>query len=627
MFRSKTTNRRKHWWRVLNVGQKKILFLGIVLLVALLLVLGVLLSYSYRATKYDVENVVSGDPITALYDYDNNFIAALPNVRYVSVRWDDLPKNLVNAFVAREDEDFFKHKGIVYSAVIRSVIKNLSTMRYEQGASTITMQLTRNVFEMQGKTLDRKMIEVFVARRIEERFDKETILLQYLNRIYFGQNCYGVGAAAAHYFGKHVKDLTLSECAVLAGLVRGPSIFNPRRSMESAKVVKRETLQRMKSLDFITEQEFNDAMAEPIVLADLQEDGNQAHTYLTQWVNGEMQHLEKAVDERSVGMAIVTSFDLGLQQYTEEAAERAMVVVENRLSPYPESWESLSDTPEQLAANKQFFAKPKRPAEFKVRGDSNDFNGLLQCCVLVLDGRPNHAGEVLAVTSGRGVTDGVNRWKQPIQPGRNAAPILFCATGTQQHGGSYILTKDVLTTGEKTGYQNVSAFYRSLLPDVQLPEENNAAALYQGQFPMARLDLARVLFSIRNGGRGYDFYAVNSVWSRARFQLHNHVRHVNPEWIQRQTANTVASLSPFIYKTEKLAMLSEPTADNSGCWAMVSNVNGVTVFVWMGFDSAETPGAESASLRSLIQRSSLMLARELHREARNRLIARSEKKK
>ena len=74
-------------------------------------------------------------------------------------------------------------------------------------------------------------------------------------------------------------------------------------------------------------------------------------------------------------------------------------------------------------------------------------------------------------------------------------------------------------------------------------------------------------------------------------------------------------------------MLSEPTADNSGCWAMVSNVNGVTVFVWMGFDSAEPPGAESSSLRSLIQRSSLMLARELHREARNRLIARSEKKK
>ena len=626
MFRSKTANRRKHWWRVLNVGQKKILFLGIALLVCLLFVLGVLISYSYRATQYDVESVVAGDPITALYDYDNNFIAALPNVRYVSVRWEDLPENLVDAFVAREDEDFFHHKGIVYSAVIRSILKNISSMRYEQGASTITMQLTRNVFEMQGKTLDRKMIEVFVARRIEERFDKKTILVQYLNRIYFGQNCYGVGAAAAHYFGKHVKDLSLSECAVLAGLVRGPSIFNPRRSMESAVVVKRETLQRMLALHFITEQEYKEAIESPIVLADEPAEDAQAHTYLTQWVNGEMQQLEQAVGERSVGMAIVTTFDLALQQYVEEAAERALVLVENRLSPYPEAWESLSDTPEQVLANKQFFAKPKRPADFKVRGDSNDFNGLLQCCVLVLDGRPNHAGEVMAVTSGRGVADGVNRWKQNVQPGRNAAPILFCATGMQHSANSYILTKDVQTTGEKTGYQNVAAFYRSLLPDLELPSEQNASALYQGQFPMPRLDLARVLFSIRNGGRGYDFYAVNSVWSRARYQLHNHVRRMNPEWIQRQAANTVASLSPFIYKTEKIAMLSEPLADNSGCWAMVSNANGVTVFVWMGFDSPDTPGADSSSLRSLMQRSSLMLARELHREARNRLIARTAKK-
>lgn len=623
MAYSGASNRRKHWWRVLSVGQRKLLFLGVLLLLCLLPVVGLLISYSYRAAQYDVETVLSGDPITALYDYDSNYIAALPNVRYIAVKWEDLPKNLINAFVAREDEDFFEHSGIVYSAVVRSIIKNIASMRYEQGASTITMQLTRNVFEMQGKTLDRKLVEAFVARRIESRFDKQTILHQYLSRIYFGQNCYGIGAAAAHYFGKHVKDLSLSECAVLAGLVRGPSIFNPRRSMESAKVVKRETLNRMRELNFITDEEWNAALAEPIALADEPATDYSVQTYMTQWVNSELQHLEKELDERSIGMGIVTSFDLSLQQYVEEAAERAMVVVENRLSPYPEAWAALSETPEQLAANQQFFAKQKRPTEFKVRGDSNDFNGLLQCCVLVVDGRPNHAGELLAITSGRSVSDGVNRWRMPIQPGRNAAPILFCATGSLQEADAYILTKDVITTGTKTGYEKVMAFYRSLLPDIVLPPEDKAEDLYMGQFPMSRADLARILFSVQNGGRGYDFYAIKSVWSRARHQLHAHVRNVNPEWIQRQSADTAAAISPFVRKNEKLNILCEPTLQDGGCWTMVSNRNGVAVFVWMGFDSAECSGAKSAVVKRLVQRASLLLARELHREARNSLIKRS----
>lgn len=621
-------NRRKHWWRVLSIGQKKLLFLGLLLLIAVIPVLVVLISYSYRAAQYDIETVVAGEPVTALYGHDNQFISVLPNVRYIAVKWEELPPLLINAFVAREDESFFEHHGIVYSSVIRSVLRNISSMRYEQGASTITMQLTRNVFEMQDKTLDRKLLEAFVARRIESRYSKETIFEQYVNRIYFGQNCYGVGAAAAYYFGKHVKDLTLSECAVLAGLVRGPSIFNPRSNMESAKVVKQETLQRMLELEFISQAEYDAAMAEPIVLADADNVAVMDQSYLHQWVARELSQMNQAVDERSVGMAVVSTFDLGMQQYVEESAERALVMVENRLSPYPETWEPFSPTPEHLAAAKKAFSSTKRPEGFKVRGESNQFDGLLQCCVLVVDARPNHAGEIMAVSSGRGVSDGINRWTdKPILPGRNAAPILFCAAGLQNNEHSYILTNDVVTTGANTGYDNVAAFIRSLVPGIQLPPAEQAQELYLGRFPMLRIDLARVLFSIQNGGRGYDFYAVNKVWSRARLPLFQRERNVNPEWIQRQSAATVASLSPFVSKDDnKLIILSEKVEDNGGYWTMVSNPNGVAVFVWMGFDSNTTPGADSADLNALIQRASIMLARELHAEARTRLKERSENK-
>lgn len=621
-------NRRKHWWRVLSIGQKKLLFLGILLLVAVIPVLIVLIAYSYRAAQYDVEAVVTGEPVTVLFDYDNQFISSLPNVRYLAVRWEDLPPQLINAFVAREDESFFEHDGIVYSAVIRSVLKNVASMSYEQGASTITMQLTRNVFEMQDKTLDRKLLEAFVARRIESHYDKQTILIQYLNRIYFGQNCYGVGAAAMYYFGKHVKDLTLSECAVLAGFVRGPSIFNPRTNMASANVVKQETLQRMRELEFITEDEYNAAMAEPITLADEKQTESANVSYLNQWAQMELAQLSHVVDEKSVGIAIVSTFDLGLQQYVEEAAERALVVVENRLAPYPSTWEVFSPTPDHLMSSKKFFSSPKRPDNFKARGDSNNFDGLLQCCVMVIDGRPGHFGEILAVTSGRGVSDGINRWfKGDIYPGRNAAPILFCAAGVQNGEDSYILTNDVITTGTKTGYDNVVAFYRSLVPELKLPPADAAHDLYLGRFPMRRIDLARILFSIQNEGRGCEFYAINKVWSRARQPLYQHAHNVAPEWILRQCAKTAASLSPFVLKNNnKLAILSEAVPDNGGYWTMVSNLDGVAVFVWMGFDSNTTVGADNESLNSLIQRASIMLAREIHQEARNRLINRPDNK-
>ena len=255
MFYSKSENRRKRWWRVLTIGQKKLLWLAFTLLVLILLIVGVLFTYSYRAAKYEIESVVSGDPVTVLYDYDNHYITSLYGVRHRPVEWAELPQDLINAFVAREDENFFEHDGIVYSAVLRSVFRNVSSMSYEQGASTITMQLARNVFELQDKTLDRKILEAFIAQRIEDKYDKQTILVQYLNRIYFGQNCYGVGAAAEYYFGKKVSELNLAECATLAGIVRGPSLCNPVTSMENAMGVKRETLERMYELSLITEEQ------------------------------------------------------------------------------------------------------------------------------------------------------------------------------------------------------------------------------------------------------------------------------------------------------------------------------------------------------------------------------------
>ena len=622
MFYSKSENRRKRWWRVLTIGQKKLLWLAFTLLVLILLIVGVLFTYSYRAAKYEIESVVSGDPVTVLYDYDNHYITSLYGVRHRPVVWAELPQDLINAFVAREDENFFEHDGIVYSAVLRSVFRNVSSMSYEQGASTITMQLARNVFELQDKTLDRKILEAFIAQRIEDKYDKRTILVQYLNRIYFGQNCYGVGAAAEYYFGKKVSELNLAECATLAGIVRGPSLCNPVTSMENAMGVKRETLERMYELSLITEEQKMQAQEAAIELHRGENKAEKKLSYVTTWGLRELDTLRHSFDRDAVGLAIVSTFDLELQQYVETASERALVMVEGSSLIYPEAWVDATKSPEGQKQDVAYFTTAKRPRDFKVRGDGNDFEDIVQCCVLVVDCRARHFGEVMAVTSGRSVADGKERWQRPVQPGRALAPLLFAAAGNCNDGQSYIITSDVRMTGEKTGFENVKAYFEKLQLGADFSAVQKESDLYEGKISMQPLGLVRALISLQNNGREVDLHCIDTVWSRARHKLYVYKQEETEEFIPRETAGTVASLSPFIHRKDTPILLSEGLVDNGGFLTMACNARGVAVFVWIGFDDPSIPAASNPVVRRLMSRASVHLAKELHKEARRRLIER-----
>ena len=248
-------NRRKRWYDLFGLLPRN---LGRLLLWFSLIPIAfiiVLLVYAWRADQYELDEVLAPLENCAAYDRNGQWIGTLTDHDRVYVARNELPDNLVNAFIAREDEDFFEHGGIVYSSIIRSICRNLTTLSYAQGASTITMQLARNCYELGGKTLDRKVLEMAVARRIEGKYSKDEILTAYLNRIYFGQQCYGIAQAADLYFGKKVADLTLAECATLAGLVRGPSIYNPVYSPEAAAKVRNATLERMFECEFITQEQ------------------------------------------------------------------------------------------------------------------------------------------------------------------------------------------------------------------------------------------------------------------------------------------------------------------------------------------------------------------------------------
>ncbi len=614
-------NRRKHWYYLLSIGRKRLIFLGSVLALVLIAAITVLATYSMRALKYDLERVVKIGGVSTLYDCENQHIASLSGDEHKFVCWEDLPSNLVNAFVAREDETFFEHGGVVYSSVIRSLLRNVASMSYEQGASTITMQLTRNVFEMNDKTLDRKFLEALLAQRIERNYDKKTIFTQYLNRIYFGQNCYGVATAARRYFGKPVSQLNLVECATLAGLVRAPSLCNPVTSMENAMDVKRETLDRMLTLGFISETERNNAVAEEIKLSSAKDVTQEVVSYVSMWANKELDDMRDELGEHIGGMGVVTNLDLQLQQYVEQAMERALIAVE-KPGNMPEKWMPiLHENPQESERLRKFYDSIKRPADMKVR-DGNDLENVLQCCVLVVDARRNNKGRVLAMVSGRSAVDGRDRWSEMCRPGKAASPLVYACACLPGGDNTHIVARNVEVTGQSLGYDVVSAFYKQLGLNLKLPSRQNETALYRGEFDMKRIDLARLLFDIQNQGRDYQFKLIDRIWSRGQKLLYALEPEQAEEYIRRESATAVSQIPPFDVVEGQPVVMNEVLPDNRGIMCMVFNDKGVAVFVWMGFDNPEHM-PQGTRMSGLMKRATLCLAKELHTEARARLRARA----
>ncbi len=205
-----------------------------------------------RSTVFDRD----GKPYGRLAGDENRLVVPLSKVSPL----------FVNALLAREDSRFYKHLGVDPIGILRAALRNLVSRAAAQGASTLTQQLARNSFPLGGKNLHRKLLEAFVAIRIEKHFSKHEILEHYMNRIYLGAGVYGIETASQAYFNKHASELSLGESAMLAGIIRGPSRFSPHGNLEGAIRERDTVLERMTKLDFITAAEAATARETPILL-------------------------------------------------------------------------------------------------------------------------------------------------------------------------------------------------------------------------------------------------------------------------------------------------------------------------------------------------------------------------
>lgn len=196
-----------------------------------------------------------------VFTADGSLMAEFGEERRAVVSIGDVPEVLKQAILAAEDERFYQHGGIDYLGVLRAAYHNFATGGARQGASTITMQVARNFFLTKEKTFTRKFHEALLAFKIEHSLTKDQILELYVNQIYLGQRAYGFAAAAQAYYGKPLADLTLAEAAMLAGLPKAPSRFNPVANLERAKVRQQYVLRRMRELGYITEAQQQAAAA------------------------------------------------------------------------------------------------------------------------------------------------------------------------------------------------------------------------------------------------------------------------------------------------------------------------------------------------------------------------------
>lgn len=238
-----------------------------------------------------------------------------------------IPRHLVNATIATEDRSFYQHWGVDLWGIGRAAVRNLVTMRRAEGGSTITQQLARNLFLTHERTVSRKLKEIALAVEIERNYSKSQILEMYFNQIYFGDGAYGVEAAAKTFFNKPLGELTLPECALLAGLPANPALYSPRKHAEAARARRSKVLRNMLTTKAITQVEFDHASGAPLGVTPRRYSNDRA-PYFVEMVR---LYLDERYGSNAVyeaGLRVYTTLDIDLQQAGERALEKQLSSLE-----------------------------------------------------------------------------------------------------------------------------------------------------------------------------------------------------------------------------------------------------------------------------------------------------------
>jgi 1A family penicillin-binding protein len=357
-----------------------------------------------QAATFDLNKLEQMESASVILDRNNKIFGQIYVENRETIPYEQLPRDLVNAVVSVEDSKFYQHHGYALSGILRASFKNLVAGHVRQGASTITQQLARNSFALKGKTYRRKLLEIFVARRIEDNFNKQKIVELYLNRIYFGGGLYGAEAAARGYFGKRARDLSLSECATLAGLIKSPNRLSPWTDKAASRDARNYALTRMRDLGYIDSSTYAAAQAQDLAIGNRQnaQGQNYAVDYIRQQVINAVGW-DRAMNE---GFRIRTTIDGELQKVAEESLRK-----------------NLDKTEQHSSYDHQTYAE--YAASFRAAKSSNTASSqpapeYLQGAVIGLN---NETGGILVLVGGRDFEH--NQYDRALQAKRPAGTAML----------------------------------------------------------------------------------------------------------------------------------------------------------------------------------------------------------
>ncbi len=296
--------------------------------------------YQKWAAEFDLEDINNLDHPCIIYDREGREIGRIFDENRSYVTYDKISRSMIDALVAQEDKTFWTHKGFDPIGIIRAAREALAAGGANQGASTITQQLARNAYDLERRTkarggsrYERKIVEIFLAMRIEEKYDKRQIMEFYLNRIYFGRGYYGIRAAALGYFGKEPADLTVRESASIAALIKNPENYNPIRNFDLNYKWRNDVIDRMQRLKYLTLEEAERLKDQPLVLnpKPLRRQTSHLHALVQQQAIDIFQDPKRGEEiVKSAGLKVYTTIDRDMQQAAEQALNDQLRAIESR---------------------------------------------------------------------------------------------------------------------------------------------------------------------------------------------------------------------------------------------------------------------------------------------------------
>jgi len=322
------------------------------------------------------------DAVTRIYSADKVLLTELFIEKREPVPLETIPRYLTAALVATEDRKFYKHSGVDLKGIARAIIKDIQAGDFVEGASTITQQLSKTLFLTPRKTLVRKIKEAILAFQLERRYTKDEILELYLNQVYFGSGAYGVESAAKIFFGKSVKDLNLTECALVAGMPKSPSRFSPLVNSDLAIKRRNTVLRQMRDTDIISDADYQLA-----VKAELYTNGRRFNPskapYFVEYIKKSLEDELGSTRLYKGGLSVFTTLDYRLQSAAEKAVTDGLSALTDRMQhaqlkqPAPEaaliSIDLTSGGILAMVGGKDFYASRFNRASMALRQPGSAF--------------------------------------------------------------------------------------------------------------------------------------------------------------------------------------------------------------------------------------------------------------